>query len=848
MTEPGRTEAPIPPSVQALRNLGGVSPGVAETSKLEFKSELPDIRMQVPPSNLPGAGPQPETGGNIPKTNLDPRMLEAAINYQNLLAQQETGSFQSLITKLRKLDEVSVEGVETKERELETEYQVLTYTTLEHNLFVANECLEYRNPYANWTSKPGRDVLQSFLTYLEQESFRIQVNKESGEKVSPTREAWIKRMYADFSWMRANYATQEGVGHLMKYYFSGIDGMLNALYEQRLNPLADDYRKTNGGVDKVPELAVSADEQKLSFGFTKLSSSERAGAQGVEVLPKKEGIRERAVRMQDERFHWEVVIAETGQIDWRSVKLGVNGQVEDFGKQHYEMKLTPDEVRLIVALFGKGSVAFGGKTVPEKILNWFALKPKDSNKKEYKALVEALVLENARANLSELNSLAGDAREQKLSELTTRIRKRADELKVKELGLTLEEKLARVVVRSGLVNDLGLGFSLKLGWGYEHSKGTREIVFAGVYTGKDDYTPGWPFHHDMIYDRRASKRSSLVIPTSADFREWAVLYPPTKWPDLIWGKDGAFERDPELKRAVEYLFGSTPEGAAWQRENGLSIDQETINILRAMMWGWGTAYTSDKITPSKEITHMDKATNKKEGSQHIIYASFIPKEIQVMMFFQTIKLGTKNDAGLEMTLWEELMSGTDPSKLNWGEMQTDAFDRWHVNMNMLGRTLSPLVDPLKEDFEKSFFQNTGGLKELLKRLYLGLRDESVKIMIDNPEKPKEAKQVEVPGPLLWCIFASELVALYLSSHNDLISRYYKEGTAHSSFINGLTEWIKTDLWMPGDVPGFENFSGKLTLLTWFAAKQLDRTGKEPGGGADEKRVYNKAVGIIKNIN
>lgn len=47
MTEPGSSEVPISPSVQAIRNLGGVSPSVAEAKKLEFKSETPDIKMQL---------------------------------------------------------------------------------------------------------------------------------------------------------------------------------------------------------------------------------------------------------------------------------------------------------------------------------------------------------------------------------------------------------------------------------------------------------------------------------------------------------------------------------------------------------------------------------------------------------------------------------------------------------------------------------------------------------------------------------------------------------------------------------------------------------------------------------
>jgi hypothetical protein len=48
MAEPG-PEIPtgISPSVKAMRNLGGISPSVEKMRKLEWKSELPDIRMQL---------------------------------------------------------------------------------------------------------------------------------------------------------------------------------------------------------------------------------------------------------------------------------------------------------------------------------------------------------------------------------------------------------------------------------------------------------------------------------------------------------------------------------------------------------------------------------------------------------------------------------------------------------------------------------------------------------------------------------------------------------------------------------------------------------------------------------
>jgi hypothetical protein len=845
-------------------------------------------KREGPPSGPPGLG-LGETGG---APEMGPARLSEAIAIQNLLAQQEEGSFHGIIGKLRELDSIDTpEEVEKAEKLLEQDYQMLAFSTLGHHLFVSNECLEYRNPYATWASKPGRDVLQSFLTHLESESLKIQLQEKSGKPVSPERKAWVRRMYSDFGWMKGSYAIQEGMGHLMKYYFSGPDGMSNALYEQRLNPLARDYRWAHRREDPegvspddavIPELTLTREQKEKSFGFTRVIKPEVKGPNGEIIqseVTEKEGIRERAVRIQKDRFHFAVAVAEAGQINWDNVTLDSGGQIASFGKQDFEMKLTPDEVTLILSLFGEGSRTYNNKPVPERILNWFTMKAKDKNKLKYRALMEALILEDARGELARIGTLPSKDKKDALSLLSTRVSRRSSELRLKELDLSLEEKLARAVVRGGLVTDLGTGKSVKLGWGYEHGKqffvrkldgglyrvssdyaakhpgqiakteeNGREVVFAGIYTGKDDYTPGWPFHHDVVYDRRASKRGGLILPSSFNFREWAVKYPPTKWPDILWKKGGAVERDPELRKAFEYLFGSTPEAKKWAESVGLTLDAETIRLLKAMSWGWGTAWPGKDITPTPDMPNA-----KGEPSKHIIFASFIPREIQVIMFEQSMTFGGPKDAnGNNLTLWEELMRGgqaggpKDLDEINWLEMQTDAFDRWHVDMNMIGRVVSTLVDPLKKDVERSFYANPGGLKEMLKRLYLGLRDEHIKVNVGTEAKPEI---VEVPGSLVWCAFASELIALYLSSTNDLISVAYDEGAAQINFVSGGQAWIKMENWMPSDIPEADvlYFNNTLAKMTWFHMYQLNRMGKEKDAGGDDRTSMNRAGKIVENI-
>lgn len=859
-----------------------------------------------------GSNPEAASSGTqLPgerNPNLDPSRLNESLLLQNLLAQQESGSFQGLMSEIRALDEQPKAGKEQKDvdeerkerlKSIEEGYQLLFYSTLEHHIFVSNECLEYRNPVATWASKPGRDVLQSFITYLEQEDLRIQIQEKSGGRVSTERKAWVKRMYSDFGWMKGSYAMQEGMGHLMKYYFSGPDGMINALYEQRMNPLARDFRWTNAKESvldnpdpakpedsQVPELTLTKDQKEKTFGFSR-------SAEAPPSVPEKEGIRERSVRWQKNRFHFAVAVAEVGQIDWNNAtRVRIDDQrwlVSDFGKQVYEMKLKPEETYLIIKLFGEGKPQdFNGKSVPEKILNWFIMKAKDKNKLQYRALMEALLLEDAREEIKRISSLGPDLEKvEALDALVERVKQRAGTLKLKEIGLSLEEKLARAVVRGGLVTDLGLGKSLKLGWGYEHGpqyfirkkdgslfkvskdfvekyppsenkalyakieENGRDISFAGIHTGKDDYTPGWPFHHDLVYDRRASKRAGLILATSSNFREWAVQFPPTHWPDILWKAGGAYERDPELKKAIDYIFGRTKDGLDWQKKTGLGLNPDVVKILEKLGWGWGSAWVSKSITPTPDLPD-----SKGEASQHIIYASFIPREIQVLMFEQTLKLGAKDQHKIGMTFWEELMGGGvdaegklgEPKELdevNYLEMQTDAFDRWHVNMNMMGRVLSTMVDPLKPDFEKAFFENPGGLKELLKRLYLGLRDESIKVNVsDDINKPDF---VEVPGPLLWCIFASELISLYVSGKKDLLSINYTEGNAKTQFINAMQEWIKMELWMPGDIPGdFQDFGKTLATLTWFSSYQLNRIAKD-NAGSNERETLDRAGAVVATI-
>lgn len=91
MAESGRQEVPISPSVQALRNLGGVSPSIAETKKLEFKSELPDIRLQL---TKKGSG----VGGGGTEADL------AALQQEIMTREELMGELTKTPTKILMLD------------------------------------------------------------------------------------------------------------------------------------------------------------------------------------------------------------------------------------------------------------------------------------------------------------------------------------------------------------------------------------------------------------------------------------------------------------------------------------------------------------------------------------------------------------------------------------------------------------------------------------------------------------------------------------------------------------------------------------------------------------------------
>ncbi len=793
------------------------------------------------PLAQPGATPGSEPG----KNQMDPH-TEEAMRRANMLAMRSSGSFDSMLRGTRVLDRTDTlgpENAEIHERKLERNYERLVFSTLEQHLNVSTECLEWRNPYATWVSKPGRDLLDGMLAGLRDEYFLMTQKRDlEGKEVSPRREAWLKRMYADLSWMRASYAQQEGVGHLMKYYFSGPDMMLNALYEQRLNPTSDHFRKTYR--NDVPELEMTPEQKEQVHRLLLEKTGGEPGEMEYGV-----GIRERAIKMQDDRFHHVVGVGQVGQIDWNEVDStgGIPNWDAYLANNTMDMKLTANEINAYIALFGKGTVNYANHQVPKEVMNWFTIEETHSNKAEYKALMEALVLENAR------EQIIGASNGAELDAVIRVVRERANKLVKKELDLNLEEKLARTIVRGGIVTDLAHGYSLKLGWGYKHGDGRREVGFSGIYNGMDTYTVGWPFHHDLIYDMRASKRAGLPPPTNAYYRNYMSQFPPTQWPDMLWGENGAVNRDPRLKKAMDYLFGQGPDGEAFWRENNLSLKPQDAEILKELLWGWGTGWDSDQVKGFNYAGLQPKPGQGPESveSKQTFFALAIPPEIGILLFENSVKLeGHKDENGFDMTMWEELMRGgengepLDLSEIKYNDMKPDAFDRWHVDMNMLGRVVSTLVDPLKEDFRKQFFEGPGQLKELLKRLYLGLRDEVVKIEVGDPEN---RRAVQVPGPLLWCAYASTLISWYVSNDKNLVSKFYKDSTSQTSFVKNLTEWIQYDLWMPGDIPGFDNFSGTLGLMTFFAAYQMNYIGKDPKGGGDDLTMYTKAAGVVKPI-
>ncbi|MCX6703966.1 MAG: hypothetical protein NTZ07_00790 [Candidatus Woesebacteria bacterium] len=333
---PENPQVPISPSVKTIMNIGAEEasnfprpsavvefPGAAEQRKAaeefpqpEFKSDLPDIRMQKEDD---------DKDPNRERLNTEMRM-QAMYGERGGYIREITGS----LKMLKKL-EGGKEGELDKERgKIAEDYKNILHTSLDE-INSLNKYLEnLRNPYpydSRWT-------IQFFDQALEQ----VNDSLRNPEKFDKEGLAFLKVLKRDFLWASSAAKVDEAMGPAFEMYFDG-EMELSRLRTSHTELTSEDFmrvfKKDVPGEDlteseKQDVLKIIGKVDGLSFP-TKLENGQEE---------KKIGLREVAVETQDRYGKLLYQLIGVGQKNLESVSdpktLQEANQLKESGEHYAE--------------------------------------------------------------------------------------------------------------------------------------------------------------------------------------------------------------------------------------------------------------------------------------------------------------------------------------------------------------------------------------------------------------------------------------------------------------------------------------------------------------------------------
>ena len=323
----------------SLRRDEEIQGSVGAMMRLEGRAEIPDVRMQM--------------GGDDPRAEEERRRV---LEEENKKRQRELSGgkerkenqwkrkeeddnywrgepyFKMMVKDLRVLGkEDGDEGEKRKAKErLEKRYEQVGKMQMREMSTCMKETVErYRNPHP-YDSRGAHMWLDGMSEILDRADLEFEGNEEAKE--------WLKQLRKDCLWGDGVMNLMDGLGPIVQAFWSGAN-MMKAVRERvRKDPEAKDFMKAFA--ESLPGLESESGE--------------------------KEGLREKAVKFQDESVFWRMAVASVGQIE------------HDRGEDGFPMTLSEKEIEFICELFGetdeggKGEyMMYEGKSGPKSILNLY---------------------------------------------------------------------------------------------------------------------------------------------------------------------------------------------------------------------------------------------------------------------------------------------------------------------------------------------------------------------------------------------------------------------------------------------------------------------------------------------
>jgi len=625
-------------------------------------------------------------------------------------------------------------------------------------------------------------------------------------------EAWVylKNAERDLVFSESLFQTAIGLSASKPGYFDVIV-QLDTLRQQRSHILTSDLEGTWSG--KLEGLEFESDEmQLLKNSGVGVVAPEKYKAQETglysEFGERSPGLRELAVKFQDERMAWVIKIAAASQFDYR----------KDFSEASFMgNNLKSEELQFINELFGKYE---NGNF---HILSSY-ISSKNGDRKEFYSLLQSLLLTNAHNRLQDIINGRGDdkAKANEISELVTSVKAVANDRMVnwrkKDLNDPLS-KLAKIVVKQGALQDYSLMTAVDFCWEYVWTgKGLKEVKkvdFGGINSDSGDLPSLYWVKRRFHYALMSNSASPFLPPTSKASRAEMKKLAFDKVPEY----DPNTHPDEFLREQWNFLFSDEPAYKQQRREMGYSdIPPQIADTLKKWAWKWGTPFSSSYVGETDKYD-LD-----------VVF--FMQPDLTIANFFRaTTDLEGKLNNGTESVM-QQLIGGKKLSEVNLNNIDDEQVDRWLVDCEMASRYMRILIEVFDKDKDPFYSLVAGdpstlGPQELAKRLRLTFRDSE-----DAPPSAYElalipffvtqacAAKHGIFSPHAWTITSREDV----ETHMTPVDRFMRE----------MAFWQRSLVWLPGErgvamgEKGWaedDHYGKTIALLTEYYQEVLLRVGK-----------------------
>lgn len=717
--------------------------------------------------------------------------------------------------------------------------------SFDHLDFVAEKLMHGEFPYP-YDSRQGSYFLSSILSEIKNELAKPDLKGESRR--------WMETLYDGVNWAKAQYSIGEGL-NMVPYYYGALDGMAMCLRDQKHKISATDlknaYKMDTRGTNKTAEasrgITVGAGKVERQILLKIPDKKNRGLLVGLrERREPLENIRETAINYQDDFHFWRNAVAAAAQYDY------LNPASE--GLLHHST-FGENELKLIIDLFAVrdemgvvDTVNFGGRKVPKEILNFFTMTDTFVNRERYMHTMQALLELGARDKISGLTDVSGKLNASKYDTFLSEINKRISEIsgRQRKVEPSFKERLSGLIIKQGITFEIGSAGAGPLSWCWKYTKEEdldekgmlqydpdgsvrykkdasgnsiyrREWEFGGISQAGDWYTPEFWVSHNQFYDLTAKLRSRLW-PASCDARRKAER---SKSPLEKPGPslEDVKTLDPWLYSEVMRVIAEDHEiiptnkgpmrAGEWRKMNKFDIDPNIRLCLKEMLWFWETPYTG------------------KDGKR-MFFPSFIPYRFKLSFFDQLIikkdKLG--KDMKPYTTFADNLRRGEKLSEQNWDSLRQFDWDKWLVNLNMSERWLRFLAEPGDDRALESLIGGPGSIKEIIKRVELGLRGWFTNFV------NKSGVEVSTDPLVAEMAIVGQMSILNAAKPKDheyegLMNEKIKLDTSRAAWANRLTSWINMAEYMPPDKKNM-TYSQTLSLLMAVTGNVLYRHALEYG--------------------